>query len=730
MIEEVIGLAERLAPIALIGAGGIGKTSTALTVLHDDRIKRRFGEDRRFIRCDKFPASLTHFLRRLSRAIGAGIENPEDLDSLRPFLSSKDMLIILDNAESILDPQVTDAQEIYAVVEELSQLSNICLCITSRISTFPPDCKWIDIPTLSMEAACNAFYRIHNHNERSDVVNKILEQLDFHPLSITLLATVAHQNKWETARLVVEWAERRTDMLETAHNKSLAAAIELSLSSLMFQELGPNARDLLGVVAFFPQGVDESDLGRLFPTIPNRKNIFDKFCVLSLTYRSDGFITMLAPLRHYLCPKDPMSAPLLCSTRDYYFTRLSINTGPGRLGFEEMKWIILEDVNVEHLLDVFMTVDAGSDDVWSACNYFMRHLYLHKPRLVMLGPKIERLPDDHPSKPKYLSQLSDLFFAVGNFTECKRLLTHALELFRKQGNDYWVAQALMGLSDVNCEMDLKEEGVQQAKEASETFERLGDTAEQAECLISLARTLRYDGQLDAAEEAASRAIDLLPEEGESFRVCKCHLALGRIYYSKGETEKAIHHFEVALGIASSFNSLNQLFWIHFSLVELFLDQGRFDDAHAHIEHAKPYTVNDAYLQARVLRIQAMLLHQQRRFEEAKSEALCAVDAFEKLGTAKGAEVTRKLIQRIDRDSQRTDNLVPSDGLGNDGELLETVLPAVLLILRAQTLSPKSNDGIDTRLEFLRFIFPQLTDAPPPQSYPILLSFPIARMSIP
>ena len=646
LIEKVVSLAENLTPIALIGPGGIGKTSIALTVLHHDRIKHRFGYNRRFIRCDQFPASRTHFLGRLSKVVGAGVENPEDIASLQPFLSSREMILILDNAESILDPQGADAREIYAVVEELSRFRTICLCITSRITTVPRHCKRPMIPTLSMESALDIFYAIYDNGGRSDIISDLLKRLDFHALSITLLATTASYNTWDHDRLVREWDAHRTQVLRTDYNESLATTIEFSLASPTFRGLGPDARDLLGVIAFFPQGVNENSLDRLFPTIPDRANVFDKFCALSLTHRSNGFITMLTPLRDYLSPKDQASSPLLCTTKDSYFRRLSVDVYPDKPGYEEARWIVSEDVNVEHLLDVFTSIDGNLTDVWVACCNFMEHLFWHKPRLVVLGPRIEGLPDDHPSKPQCLFALSELFYTVGNDTKHTQLLSQTLKIWEEQGNDSRVARVLVSLANSNGRQHRWKEGIQRGEEALGIYERLGDISGQAKSLQCLAWLLKCDKRLDAAEEAVFRAINL-SDKGERFPACQCQRLLGDIYRSKGDIEKAIDHYETALGIASSSDWQGEKFSIHLQLAGLFYKQNMFDNADTQAKRAKLHAINDLFCLGHAMQLLAQIWCSQNRFEEAKAEVMGAADVFERIGDVGDMESCKAVLRDIE-----------------------------------------------------------------------------------
>ena len=143
------------------------------------------------------------------------------------------------------------------------------------------------------------------------------------------------------------------------------------------------------------------------------------------------------------------------------------------------------------------------------------------------------------------------------------------------------------LAELSREAGPRSERVLQAEESLEIFERIGDTGKQGHSLNSLAWALYQDGQLDATDEAASRAIQLLSEKGQEFRICESHLYIGRIYQAKGEREKAIYHFKTTLGIASCFSWNGSLsFWAHHSLAMLFIEEDKLDDAHAHLEQAK------------------------------------------------------------------------------------------------------------------------------------------------
>ena len=643
LVEKVVELAKDLKPIALIGPGGIGKTSIALSVLHDNRIKERFGDNRRLISCDQFPGSPTRFLAHLSKVIGAQADDPEDLAPLRPLLSSTEMLIVLDGAEAILDPQIMNGRDAYDIVDELSQFEKICLCVTSRITVLPLDYTCIEVPTLSKEAACETFYGIYGSGGRSIIIEDLLQRLDFHPLSITLLAATTSDNAWDCDRLTNEWDKHRERVFRTDQ----AATIEFSLASPTFCKLGPSARDLLGVVAFFPQGVDERNLECFFPTIPNIKNIFDKFCALSLAYRSNGFVTMLAPIRDYLHPQDPKSSTLLCATMDCYFAWLSVDPSCSQPWLGDARWIQSEDTNVEHLLDIFTSIVPNSLDVWDACDHFMRHLYWQKPRQTVLKSKIESLPDDHPSKPRCLFGLSWLFGLSGNFSKQKLLLGRALVLEEKRGADSPVALILRSLSQVNRIMGCHKEGIAQAKGALRIYERLGNTAGQAECLHNLTLLLLNDNQLDAAEGSTLRTIDLLPEEGQEYLLSRSHRILGEIYTSKGEKEKAIDHFRTALGIASPFDWEHELFGIHHTLALLFSAKGEFDVANTHIVQAKSHVADNTYKQGRAMNLQAWIWYQQHRLEDARSEALGAFEIYEKFGQVQDVGVCRELLKMIE-----------------------------------------------------------------------------------
>ncbi|KNZ78747.1 hypothetical protein J132_10235 [Termitomyces sp. J132] len=228
--------------VALIGPGGIGKSSIARAVLNDEEIVSKFKARRYFVQFDNINVTQVNLKTFLDHIAGAlGFATPVNAYNLiTKTLSTAETLLVLDNAETFLDATM-DAGHIADAIDGFGARSNVTILLTTRTAVLPPNLKWIrlQVPPLEESAACEAFQAYYPSIETSILI-KLLSAVDFHPLSINLLAQAAVQNEWSPQDLITAWDHQRATLLEAGNGKSqsLAVTIETSLNSPSFLKLG------------------------------------------------------------------------------------------------------------------------------------------------------------------------------------------------------------------------------------------------------------------------------------------------------------------------------------------------------------------------------------------------------------------------------------------------------------------------------------------------------------
>ena len=297
IIEDLLGFVELSESITLLGAGGSGKTAIALILLHHARILARFGHRRHFMPCHDLESSLDEFLGRLSDAIG--IRGLRDMAQFRSRLShSPRRILVLDGVESILDPLAPGAAEIASAIGEFNQVQHLCLLLTSKMDVRIAGFRRIEVSTLSANGAQDLFYG-SCRLERSAEINSLLEKLDFHPLSIDLLASAACENDWSEAKLLEMWDGGKVNALDAYGRQSIEGIIKSALGAPSIQIHGVTALETLRALAALPNGVEESKVESTVAEVPEIGYVIDALCKFFLVYRQDGFFKMLSPFRLY-----------------------------------------------------------------------------------------------------------------------------------------------------------------------------------------------------------------------------------------------------------------------------------------------------------------------------------------------------------------------------------------------------------------------------------------------
>ncbi|KAJ7142990.1 hypothetical protein C8R44DRAFT_846699 [Mycena epipterygia] len=249
------------ARIAIIGAGGMGKTSLARAALHHPEVATKY-EHRFFVATDSATTSI-----QLAALIGShlGLKAGKDLTKavVQHFSRSPPCLLILDNLETPWE-SVESRSGVEEFLSLLTDVQDIALIITMRGAERPAKVRWTrpflePLKPLSYDAARQTFIEIADDCHDSKDIDQLLYLANNLPLAVDL---IAHLVDYEgCANVLARWETEKTTLISTGYDKgsSLDASITVSLSSPHMVSC-PGALDLLSLLSILPDGLSDTEL--------------------------------------------------------------------------------------------------------------------------------------------------------------------------------------------------------------------------------------------------------------------------------------------------------------------------------------------------------------------------------------------------------------------------------------------------------------------------------------
>ncbi|KAJ7472748.1 hypothetical protein FB451DRAFT_1469730 [Mycena latifolia] len=235
VVNILLGESPRL---AILGPGGMGKTSLAMAALHDPDITTKY-PNRYFVSCDS--AVTINDLVSMT-ASNLCLEPPSRLAKVvvHHLSSGPPCLLVLDNFETPWEP-VDGRAKVEEFLSLLSDVPHVALLITMRGAERPGKVRWTrpflpPLTPLTPIAARQTFIDIADDIHDDSDIDELISLTDNLPLALNLVANVAG-------------SEGCADGI----------SIILSLSSPRMAA-SPHAQELLSLVSLLSDGISDIDL--------------------------------------------------------------------------------------------------------------------------------------------------------------------------------------------------------------------------------------------------------------------------------------------------------------------------------------------------------------------------------------------------------------------------------------------------------------------------------------
>jgi hypothetical protein len=218
--------------LIILGVGGIGKTSLALVLVHDVRVKAKFGQQRFFVPVEamqtaaELPIALAGLfgLAQTGDVLAGVIEHLENQECT---------LVVIDNLETMWnDTDIPKKNQIEADIRKLAAIPTLTLIVTTR-GGFPiSDIAWSNIDDTSIKPlapndARLAFATLSRNKvtlpEELRALDVLLKETDGMPLALSLLAQLSTRGH-TPSRLLHRWRGLKTELLQTVADDDKSSA--------------------------------------------------------------------------------------------------------------------------------------------------------------------------------------------------------------------------------------------------------------------------------------------------------------------------------------------------------------------------------------------------------------------------------------------------------------------------------------------------------------------------
>lgn len=589
--------------IIINGPGGIGKTSLATALLHHPDVNVLFSEQQYFVSCE---TAITEalLLEAIASSLGIQAGSNDLLGVVVGFFKkvSSPLLLVLDNFETCWFSE--QRREIHQVLKQLVNLGHLTLLLTMRGNHEPPEIRWErlpELPVLSLPDARKLLADIAEKDFPFDTrVDELLQALDCLPLAVALLAQLVRQGE-SIETLHRRWTFQKTELLTISPGNadrlfSLDASIKLSLDSAPM-ETDPNAKRLLRVLSYLPNGVPSGSLERLgFLSVKKAYQALYTLRTVSLAYQdSNGTLRSLSPIRHHVDYYDPLKDQDLKTVHEYY---LSLAETAEKAVNNEIDLVqATRDMRPEqrNLITVLLhlasepQVDGRTSEAILQASKF---LYLNAAPTTDL---LLRLLANENFKPSNHFQAECLYMIGMVYHISARnwlaltYLKDALAIFTTLDTQRRVASCKSTIADLLRSRGKLVEAAMMFEQAKNIYEDFGPNREAddgiAFCLWGLANIAEFRGEIETAQAMLKQALDILLKEEYSLRAF-CRMNLTDLDVQRGRYQETIESLREILEDCRKTEDLHDIGNCLYRLSSALVQSGEYGQAKIYAEEGR------------------------------------------------------------------------------------------------------------------------------------------------